>query len=98
MAIPPHKFEPDYRVHPGATLRETFIHRVLQDTMFFSDEEQEVVHQLDELMQGRGRITEELAIVLEQATKITRNFWLNLQKNYDRPQTTQEQDDKEGDA
>lgn len=81
MTMPPYKYEPDYKVHPGATLRETFIHHVLQDII--KDEEQEIVHQLEELMQGRGRITEELAHILEEATKITHTFWLNLQKSYD---------------
>jgi len=78
------KYNPDYKVHPGATIRESFIHAVLKDTMCFKDErdKDEVVHLLDELMQGRGCITESLASVLEEATKINQNFWLNCQKNY----------------
>ena len=81
--IEPEEFNPDWRVHPGNTLRELFIHRVLDNVRLTREEEEKTVRQLSEILNGRGRITPDLAEILQEVLKISASFFLNLQANFE---------------
>jgi plasmid maintenance system antidote protein VapI len=78
-------------VHPGATIRETVISRLIDITYVVLHKDTfenlivaGVIDELSELMEGKGCITPALAIVLQDITGLCSEFWLNLQKNYDK--------------
>jgi hypothetical protein len=82
--IEPTEFNPDWRVHPGATIRELFILKI-----FGTDAEYDVVKQLDEILIGRGRITPDLADLLHKELSfpkgsISVKFFLGLQANFEK--------------
>lgn len=76
MKIKPAPFEPNWAIHPGATLSECIIWR-------WAEEKGLDPEKIDEICSGRGPITDELAAELAEATGISEAFWKNLQNSYD---------------
>jgi addiction module HigA family antidote len=73
----------DHPIHPGEILLAEFLTpyglsrgRVGRGTGLSAG-------RLARLMQGRGRITAEMALLLVRAFRTTPRFWLNLQTHYD---------------
>ena len=92
MAIAPHKFDPDYAVHPGQTLRECIAHfavpgelpqSYLKRLEAFCDVIEEDAENIEAITFGEAPITEELAHKFAKALGQPATFWLNLQDNYD---------------
>ena len=90
----PTEFNPDWRVHPGNTIRELFIHRVLENIVLTEGQgpgcqkgarQEKVVKQLDEILKCEGKVTPEIADILGDVFNITPTFFLNLQKNFEKP-------------
>jgi addiction module HigA family antidote len=69
--------------HPGIILLEEFL-----DPMNISQETLATylsisVKQINEIIEGKNKITPEIAWLLAQALNTTPQFWMNLQTNYD---------------
>ena len=69
--------------HPGATLDEK-----LKEMGLSTKEFARIISQPEEavnaIIKGNSPITQELAVVFENVTKIPANFWMNRQRNYDK--------------
>ncbi len=76
-------YEPDYAVPPGETLAE------VMDEIGIT--RRQIAHWLkrsigfvDKIIQGDAAITERIAAVLERATAVPAQFWLNREAIYQR--------------
>ena len=68
--------------HPGTTLNEKLKEMGLSAKEFaglISQPEETV----NAIIKGDSPITQELAVAFENVTKISANFWINRQRNYD---------------
>jgi plasmid maintenance system antidote protein VapI len=76
-------FKPDYAVHPSRTIREHINNRCDGSERIFADMIQVPIEYVRELVEGRIHINEFIAgkLALYGGSK---QFWLNLQQNYDR--------------
>ena len=92
MAIPPQKFDPDYAVHPGATLKECIEHYSVLGEVPKSFEAklqafcvviEEDVETIEEIIWELAPITEELAHKFSKVFHMPATFWLNYQDSYD---------------
>jgi len=76
--------------HPGETLREDVLGplnlRVREASVFLNFSQATLVRVLN----GRDRITAELAVKLEKAGFSTARFWMMLQLNYDLAQAAKQ--------
>ena len=73
--------------HPGTTLDEKLKEMgmsVKEFSMRISEPEETVIA----IINGDSSITPELALSLENITKIPTNFWINRQRNYDEYMTS----------
>ena len=76
-----YKFEPDYAVLPGETLKE------VMDSLSMSQKELALrtgltVQSINRILKGEQPITYETANKLELATDVPAHFWNNLEINY----------------
>lgn len=70
-------------VHPGEILREEFMKPLDLTAPSLAAELHIPVSQLNALMSGESRVTERLAQSLASYFKVSAQFWLNLQAEYD---------------
>jgi plasmid maintenance system antidote protein VapI len=77
------KFNPDWKIHPGATVRELFLCKILNGTDLNIEEKGEFITQLDEIFREKGSITPKIASLLSQLFGVSETLFLNLQKSYD---------------
>ncbi len=76
-----YKFEPDYVVPPGETLKETLKH--LEMTQAELARRTRLAPQtINRIVQGCDPITPKTALALEKVLKVPAGFWNNLEKNY----------------
>ena len=74
------QFNPDYRVPPSEIIRELA-------ACFLKEHIKNIdlsIEQWEKLLSGELRINSRIAVELEKAFKISKDLWLNLQKNYDK--------------
>ena len=71
------KFEHDWAVHPQETIVELLSELIEKQSDFKKEE-------MEELIQGNLDIDDKIAQKLENLFKVPKNFWLNLQKNYNK--------------
>lgn len=70
-------FEPNYRVHPGATLAEVAVHRLAEQIGVDAGS-------LVAIADGLHPITQDVADALATLNHgLSAEFWMNLQRNYD---------------
>ena len=97
MTIKPKPYEPDYAVHPGATLLEciifSFAYELITKKPFLEwdglndnqnpDEVHDLMTQLITIIQAQAPLTETLINQLPQGFP-PKTFWQNYQKNYEK--------------
>ena len=70
-------YEPNYRVHPGATLSEVAVWRLAEHLGINATE-------LVDVADGRAPVTQDIADALGTLDpSAPASFWMNLQRNYD---------------
>ncbi len=75
-------FKPNYAVHPGVFLREEMAAlKISQKELANRISVNKTI--INEVINGKRRISGELAVKLEKAIFSTANYWLNLQALYD---------------
>ena len=76
-----YKYQPDYAVHPGETLREK-----LEETGMtpkeFAIRTGKPVKTISEVLNGKSSITTDMAVQFEKVLGIPANFWTKKQANY----------------
>ena len=70
-------------IHPGEILREEFMKPLDLTATTLAVELNMPVSQVDAFMSGENRVTESLANSLAAYFKMSAQFWLNLQAEYD---------------
>lgn len=76
------EFKPDYAVRPGETIKET-LDAKSQTLSDLAKATGETLDYLTDVVEARTPITEELAGKFEAFLGVPKQFWLNLQDNYD---------------
>lgn len=74
-------YNPNYLIHPGATLAETLVSLGMSQAEL-SDRISRPEKTISEIINGVTVITPETAIQFERALGIPASFWNNLEKNY----------------
>jgi len=76
------EYFPQSRPYPGKTLFEKMEEMGIssQDFAEYTGKSEKIIN---DVLNGEGRITSDLAVQFEIVTRIPANFWLNSQKNYD---------------
>lgn len=80
----PHKFDPDWRVPPGETLREVMESMSMTSGRLATDSGLSL-GTIQALLDGTADLTPDVALRLEWATGIKALFWTNLESHYRRP-------------
>ena len=75
------KFEPDYAVPPGETLRETIEHLGMSQTEL-ARRTGRPIKTINEIVKGKAAITADTALQLERVLNVPAGFWNNLERNY----------------
>lgn len=77
-------FDPDWRVAPGETLKDVLDEREISESALaaMTGLPPSVVRGI---LDGNGRLTEEIAGRLALAVGVPSDFWLNLEANYRKP-------------
>lgn len=76
-----YKYEPDYAIHPGETLREK-LEELRMTPKEFAVRTGKPVKTISEILNGKSSITFEMAVLFEKVLKIPANFWIKKQANY----------------
>ena len=76
-----YKYEPDYAVHPGETLREK-LEELGMTPKEFAVRTGKPVKTISEILNGKSSITFEMSVLFEKVLKIPANFWIKKQANY----------------
>lgn len=74
------KLEP---VHPGEILKEDFMDPININSSKLAKDLDIPANRISQILQGKRAITVDTALRLERYFRVTAEFWLNLQKNYD---------------
>lgn len=91
-----HKYDPDYAVHPGETVKECMeMHRcsAMRIAKAFGTPDthwrvtENLAGEIVEIALGRRSIEEKHALAFYLSFKVSVEFWLDLQENYDKRQT-----------
>ncbi|NET32668.1 MAG: HigA family addiction module antidote protein [Cyanothece sp. SIO1E1] len=69
--------------HPGVILEEEFLKPLQLTPIALAKHLNASVQKIDEIIQGEGRITPEIAWLFAQAFVTAPEFWMNLQTHYD---------------
>lgn len=75
-------FKPDWRVHPGETLRETLDERGMSQTYLAWATGYSQKH-INQVVQGHIGISTEMALRLEDVLGTSAEFWLRYQMTFD---------------
>jgi len=73
------QFNPDYRVAPSETIKECISCFLESNT-----NSNLTMEEWEDLISNELQIDERIAEELEKVFKVSKQFWLNLQKNYDK--------------
>jgi len=76
-----YKYEPDYAVHPGETLREK-LEELGMTPKEFAVRTGKPVKTISEILNGKSSITFEMSVLFEKVLKISASFWIKKQANY----------------
>ena len=76
-----YKFQPDYAVHPGETLREK-LEELNMNPKEFAVRTGKPVKTISNILNGKSSITPEMAVQFERILGIPANFWMKKQANY----------------
>ena len=76
------RYKPQIYFHPGETLAEKLEEMGLSPAEFaeFFDKS---FKPINDVINGKTAINQDLAVLFETATKIPAHFWLNSQRDYD---------------
>jgi len=74
-------YQPDYAVHPGETLREK-LKELTMTPKEFAIRTGKPVKTISEILNGKSSITFEMAVLFEKVLKISANFWIKKQSNF----------------
>jgi addiction module HigA family antidote len=74
------QYKPYYKVHPAEIISEEVVYLLKE----FKKDITLSNYELDQLLNREIKINEEIAEKLEQSFGPSKQFWLNLQKNYDK--------------
>ena len=69
-------------ITPGETLTEVLLDREIRPTKLAVMANIDI-KELNNVIIGKEKISDDFALKLEYALKIPKTFWINLQKNYD---------------
>jgi len=69
--------------HPGEILEEEFLKPLLITKKTLAEHLGIPVERINEIVQGKGGITPDVAWLFAQAFQTSPEFWMNLQTNYD---------------
>lgn len=75
-------FDPDWVIHPGATLREWREENGLGESSAATCCGRMPVEQYREIEAGKRKITRPIAAALEHGTQIPASLWLNLERTF----------------
>ncbi len=76
-----YKYQPDYAVPPGETLRETIEHYGMSQAEL-ADRTGRPKKTINEIIKGKTAITPETALQFERVLGVPDSFWNNLERNY----------------
>jgi addiction module HigA family antidote len=76
-----YKFEPDYAVHPGETLKEK-LEELEMSPKEFSIRTGKPVKTISEIINCKSSITPDMAVQFEKVLGISAGFWIRKQANY----------------
>ncbi|MCD6107070.1 MAG: HigA family addiction module antidote protein [Caldisericaceae bacterium] len=76
-----YKFQPDYAVHPGETLREK-LEELNMKPKEFAVRTGKPVKTISNVLNGKSSITSEMAVQFEKVLGIPASFWMTKQANY----------------
>jgi addiction module HigA family antidote len=76
-----YKYQPDYAVHPGETLREK-LNEINMLPKEFAVRTGKPVKTISEILNGKSSITPEMAVLFEKVLEIPANFWIKKQANF----------------
>lgn len=76
-----YKYQPDYAVHPGETLREK-LEELAMTPKEFAIRTAKPIKTISEILNGKSSITFEMAVLFEKVLKIPANFWIKKQANF----------------
>ncbi|MEX0715870.1 MAG: HigA family addiction module antitoxin [Planctomycetaceae bacterium] len=74
-------FEPDYITEPGEILQETIENLRITRSELAARIGCGVTH-VDRLIEGETRLSQEVSLQLEKATRVPARFWMNLETQY----------------
>jgi addiction module HigA family antidote len=70
-------------VHPGEILKEDFMGPLGLNSAELAKDLDIPANRISQILQGKRSLTVDTALRLERYFKVSADFWLNLQKNYD---------------
>jgi len=76
-----HRYNPDYAIAPGETVKELLENRCMSQSDLASRADRPV-KTINEIINGKAAITPETAIQFEKILGQPASFWLNLENNY----------------
>lgn len=76
----PEKLRP---VHPGEILKEDFMDPLNMTSANLAHDLDVPANRISQILQGKRSITVDTALRLERYFKVSAEFWLNLQKDFD---------------
>ena len=76
-----YKYQPDYAVHPGETLREK-LDEINMSPKEFAIRTGKPVKTISNILNGKSSITPEMAVLFEKVLEIPANFWIKKQANF----------------
>jgi antitoxin HigA-1 len=77
------KGNPNWRVHPGAVLREEYLKPVRLSATALAKQLHVSPPTVNEILRERRAVTAEMAVRLGKFFSTSEQFWLNLQNTYD---------------
>jgi addiction module HigA family antidote len=77
------QFVPDDAIHPGEILKQDFLLEYGLSVEKAADDLGISADVLNDLQEGAGSVTAELALRLARYFETSPEFWLNLQRSYD---------------
>jgi addiction module HigA family antidote len=92
-----YKYQPDYAVHPGETLREK-LNEINMTPKEFAVRTGKPEKTISKILNGKSSITPEMAVLFEKVSGIPADFWINKQARYNEYVARKEQEKNIGNA